>query len=123
MNKLLRVLFLPVLVLPILAIGLCLSSPAATNPTKPAQTSAHVDDAQLESNIRSKLAKSKIGRDGFRFKVSRGIVTWEGSTLIPQHKGAATRMARSSGAVQVINNIQVEDGNKPGTPAKKAYVQ
>ena len=104
-------------------MGLCVSSPAATNPTKPAQVSARVDDSQLESSIRTKLAKSKIGRDGFRFKVSRGIVTWEGSTLIPQHKGAATRMARSSGAVQVIKNIQVADGNKPGTPVKKAYVQ
>jgi hypothetical protein len=77
----------------------------------------------LESNIRTKLAKSKIGKDGFRFKVSRGIVTWEGSTLVPQHKGAATRMARTSGAVQVINNIQVAGGEKPGTPARKAYVQ
>jgi osmotically-inducible protein OsmY len=118
MQKLLRTLFLPVF-----AIGLCFSSGAATNSAKPVQTSLHVDDAQLSANIRNKLAKSKIGKDGFRFKVARGVVTWEGSTLIAQHKGAATRMARTSGAVQVVNNIQVAGGDKPGTPVKKAYVQ
>jgi osmotically-inducible protein OsmY len=118
MQKLLRFLLLPVL-----AMGVCLSSPAATTAAKPALTTAHLDDSHLEANIRTKLAKSKIGKDGFRFKVSRGIVTWEGSTLVPQHKGAATRMARTSGAVQVINNIQVAGGEKPGTPARKAYVQ
>ncbi len=118
MPRLLRFLLLPVL-----AIGVCIPSRAATSTSKPTQTSVRIDDSQLESNIRTKLAKSKIGKDGFRFKVSRGIVTWEGSTLVPQHKGAATRMARTSGAVQVINNIQVAGGEKPGTPARKAYVQ
>jgi hypothetical protein len=119
MQKLIRLLLLP-----ILAIGLGFSAPAPTsNPTARAQSDVHVSDAQLESTIRTKLAKSKIGKDGFRFKVAHGVVTWEGSTQIGQHKGAATRMARSSGAAQVINNIQVAGGNKPGTPMKKAYVQ
>jgi hypothetical protein len=64
-------------------------------------------DAQIDATIRTKLAKSKIGKDGFRFKVARGVVTWEGNTSVIQHKGAATRMAKTAGAVQVVNNIQI----------------
>ena len=86
------------------------------------QSHSPVSDVQLESTIRTKLSKSKIGKDGFRFHVQRGIVTWEGNTLIGQHKGAATRMARTSGAVQVINNIKVSNAGKE-TPLRKAYVQ
>jgi osmotically-inducible protein OsmY len=82
-------------------------------------------DTQLEAAIRAKLAKSKIGKDGFRFHVQHGVVTWEGNTNIAQHKGAATRMARSSGATQIVNNIRVNGagGGKGGTPLRKASVQ
>jgi BON domain len=82
-------------------------------------------DAQIEAIIRTKLAKSKIGKDGFTFRVQRGVVTWEGSTAIMQHKGSATRMARTAGAVQVINNIQVSTAAKVGATSalKKASVQ
>jgi hypothetical protein len=109
-----------------LAIGLANAAPApaASTPAKTvsSQPRAAVSDAQLESTIRTKLAKSKIGKDGFRFHVQRGVVTWEGATAIGQHKGAATRMARTSGAVQVINNIRVSGAGKE-TPLRKAYVQ
>jgi hypothetical protein len=121
MLKLLRLFLLPTF-----AIGLALAAPSSAPTAKtntPTQSGVHVSDAQLESTIRAKLAKSKIGKDGFKFRVARGVVTWEGSTQIPQHKGAATRMARTSGAVDVVNKIQVAGGNKPGTPLKKAYVQ
>ena len=97
---------------------------AASSPAKAAsaQPRVPVSDAQLEAAIRTKLAKSKIGKDGFRFHVQRGVVTWEGNTAIGQHKGAATRMARTSGAVQVINNIRVAGAGKE-TPLRKAYVE
>lgn len=115
------------LLVPIFALGLCLNASRAdarsANPAAHVQPGMHVSDQQIDSTIRAKLSKSKIGKDGFKFKVARGVVTWEGTTLIPQHKGAATRMARTSGAVQVVNNIQVSGGNKPGTPLKKAFVQ
>jgi osmotically-inducible protein OsmY len=120
MSRLTRIFLLPALVL---GLGFSLPVIASSPKTVHIQPGVHVSDSQLESTIQTKLAKSKIGKDGFRFKVSHGIVTWEGSTHIGQHKGAATRMARTSGAVQVINNIQVAGGNKPGTPVKKAYVQ
>ena len=97
---------------------------AATPPAKTTSGQPHlsVSDGQLESTIRTKLLKSKIGKDGFRFHVQRGVVTWEGNTAIGQHKGAATRMARTSGAVQVINNIRVSSAGKE-TPLRKAYVE
>jgi hypothetical protein len=86
--------------------------PAAkgASPTKTAiAPSRHVSDAELERTIRTKLAKSKIGKDGFKAQVKSGVVTWEGNTNVIQHKGAATRMARTSGAVQVVNNIKISD--------------
>jgi hypothetical protein len=83
------------------------------------------NDLQIEATIRAKLAKSKIGKDGFRFHVQRGVVTWEGSTNVVQHKGSATRMARAAGALQVVNNIQISASGKAKAAGnlKKAVVQ
>ena len=69
------------------------------------------------------MAKSKIGKDGFRFKVQRGVVTWEGTTSVMQHKGSATRMAHAAGAIQVVNNIKVEGSGQGFSSLKKAYVK
>ena len=69
---------------------------------------APATDSQIEAKLHDKLAKSVIGKDGFIAKVKAGVVYWEGSTSIAQHKGAATRMAKSSGARRVVNNIQVK---------------
>ena len=82
-------------------------------------------DSQIDATIRAKLAKSKIGKDGFRFKVARGVVTWEGNTSVVQHKGAATRMAKTAGAAQVVNNIQISADAKAKAAAhlKKASVE
>jgi osmotically-inducible protein OsmY len=113
---------LRVILLTFFAVALAFPVPASS-PKVATPAGTHVSDSQLESTIRAKLAKSKIGKDGFKFKVARGIVTWEGSTQVPQHKGAATRMARTAGAVDVVNNIQVAGGNKPGIPLKRATVQ
>jgi len=64
-------------------------------------------DEEIEATIKAKLAKSKIGKDGLQVHVKNGIATWTGSTTVMQHKGAATRMAKTSGATQVVNNIKV----------------
>jgi osmotically-inducible protein OsmY len=115
---------LALFLLPFLAGMLTLPARAGSSAkTVPAQTQSRpaVSDLQLDATLRAKLAKSKIGKDGFRFRVQRGVVTWEGTTSVPQHKGAATRMARTSGALQVVNNIKV--GAKAGAPLRKAYVQ
>jgi BON domain len=98
---------------------------AASAHKSPAVHQAVPADAQIESTIRTKLAKSKIGKDGLRFRVSHGVVTWEGSTNVMQHKGAATRMAHAAGAQQVVNNIQVSAAAKAKAiqKLKKASVQ
>ena len=99
----------------------------ASSNTRPAaiKNTATPSDSQIDATIRAKLAKSKIGKDGFRFKVAHGVVTWEGTTDVVQHKGSATRMARAAGAVQVINNIQVSAAAKAkaGANLKRATVQ
>jgi len=89
----------------------------------PAVSSARFSDFEIEQKIRTKLARSKIGKDGFVPKVHGGVVTWEGHTGVPQHKGAATRMAKTSGAVRVVNNIQITDGARPGQPLRHAQVK
>ena len=102
--------------------GLRAASGPATS-THSAASTARASDNEIEQKLRTKLAKSKIGQDGFVPKVHGGVVTWEGRTNVPQHKGAATRMAKSSGAVRVINNIQISSGSKPGQPLRHAQVK
>src|ERR1700722_9797206 len=67
-------------------------------------------DAEIEATIKAKLSKSKIGKDGFQVHVKDRVATWTGSTKVMQHKGAATRMAKTAGAIQVLKNIKVSDG-------------
>lgn len=109
----------------ILALLLCplaaWSGPYASRSTF-AHTGGHPSDVELEQSLRTKLAKSKIGKDGFQVHVKAGVVTWEGHTSVPQHKGAATRMAHASGAARVVNNIKV-DGAGAGQPVRKAEVK
>jgi hypothetical protein len=82
------------------------STAAAAAPARPT-------DAQIEAAIRVKLAKSKkIGPEKFRFKVQGGVATIEGNTDVVQHKGAATRMAKTAGAIAVNNHIQISDAAK-----------
>jgi hypothetical protein len=89
-------LFLPIpFLLAMLAAPLHATTPSRTVKS---QRAVIPGDAQIEAVIRTKLAKSKIGKDGFTFRVQRGVVTWEGSTNVMQHKGSATRMARTAGA-------------------------
>ena len=70
-------------------------------------------DAQIEAAIRAKLAKSpKLGPEKFQVHVQGGVATLEGKTDVVQHKGTATRMAKSAGALAVNNHIQVSDAAK-----------
>ncbi len=92
----------------------------------------HLSDTQMEGLIRAKLAKSKMAPEGFTVHVHNKVATWEGKTNVIQHKGAATRMAHTAGAVQVVNNIKIgEEARKKaaahmalyrngGQPVKKA---
>ncbi len=92
-------------------IGQTKTTTAPKKPPTPAGTSAQ-EDRQIEATIRAKLAKSKIGKDGLTVRVQGGIAYWEGSTGVVQHKGSATRMAKTAGAKAVVNNIKVSDEAK-----------
>ena len=100
------------------AFGPALLAPVAFEgkapPSKPvpSQGTSSLDDRAIEAAIRAKLAKSKIGKDGFTARVQGGVVYWEGSTGVVQHKGAATRMAKTAGAKRVVNNIKISDDAK-----------
>lgn len=74
-----------------------------------AKTSAPAakSDAEIEREIRARLAKSKIGADGFQVHVQGGVATLEGKTDVIQHKGVATRLAKNAGAIAVKNKIEV----------------
>lgn len=87
--------------------------PAAATPARPT-------DAEIEAAIRVKMAKSKIGADKFRFKVQGGVATIEGKTDIIQHKGTATRMAHTAGAIGVNNHIEISDAAKEKASANLA---
>jgi osmotically-inducible protein OsmY len=84
-----------------------LSLGGISGPLTKSHSQEKFSDAEIEATIKAKLAKSKIGKDGFQVHVKEGIATWTGSTSVMQHKGAATRMAKSAGAIHVMNNIKV----------------
>jgi hypothetical protein len=81
-------------------------SPAASKP-QPKLT-----DSQIEAAIRAKFAASKISADHFTVHVQGGVATLEGRTDVVQHKGTATRMAKTGGATAVNNHIQVSEAGK-----------
>ena len=99
----------------ILALTLlsCSWSLSAGPPLSKSHSEGKFSDAEIEATIKTKLAKSKIGKDGFQVHVKDRVATWTGSTMVMQHKGAATRMAKTAGALQVVNNIKVSDSAGP----------
>lgn len=82
------------------------AAPAARQAGAPKLT-----DAQLETAIRAKFAGSKSSSK-FTVRVQGGVANIEGKTDVVQHKGAATRMAKTAGAVAVTNRVQVSDAGK-----------
>ena len=85
------------------------SGPAGLPARTPARSTGTPgrSDAEIEKNIRARLAKSKISSDKFQVHVQGGVATLEGNTEVLQHKGVATRLAKAGGAVAVINKIQI----------------
>lgn len=94
----------------IASVGLAFS--AAPVKTSPQGQYSAASDAQIDQTLKMKLAKSKIGADHFKYRVQGGVVYWDGKTDVMQHKGAATRMARTAGARAVVNNIQISEAAK-----------
>jgi osmotically-inducible protein OsmY len=104
------------LVLAVAIAGLSQAAPVA----KPNAVAAKLPDAQIERNIRAKFLKSKINADHFTVTVQNGIATIEGKTNVIQHKGVATRLARTGGAQAVQNRIQISEEARAKAAAKLA---
>lgn len=68
-----------------------------------------LSDADLEKVIRARFARSKIAPDKFEVKVQGGVATITGRTDVIQHKGTATRMARTAGARDVRNRVEISE--------------
>jgi osmotically-inducible protein OsmY len=77
-------------------------------------------DSQIERTIRAKFAKSKINAEHFTVSVQNGVAIIEGKTNVIQHKGVATRLAKTGGALAVQNHIQVSEAAKAKAAAKLA---
>jgi osmotically-inducible protein OsmY len=104
--------FLSILLSSVLAFAAAPTKTTNKAAARPGTGISAQSDAVIESTIKAKLAKSKVGKDGFKVRVQGGIAYWEGTTNVVQHKGAATRMAKTAGAKAVVNNIQVSDAAK-----------
>jgi hypothetical protein len=83
--------------------------PATGVTTNRSAAQPKLNDVQLDAVIRAKFAKSKINADKFTVHVQGGVATIDGKTDVIQHKGVATRMCRTAGAVAVNNRVQVSD--------------
>ena len=73
----------------------------------PVAAKPQISDVELEKAIRARFAQSKAGADKFTVHVQGGVATIEGKTDVVQRKSAATRMAKTAGAKQVVNKIEV----------------
>ncbi len=80
--------------------------------TKSTSGQSASNDAAIEKTIRAKLAASKISTNKFEVHVQGGVATLTGRTDVLQHKGTATRLAKTGGASQVVNRIEVSDAAK-----------
>ena len=92
--------------------------PPATAAQKKLTPQPNAADGQILTAIRAKLAKSKVASDRFTVTVQNRVATFEGKTAVMQHKGVATRIAHSSGAVGVQNHIQISEEAKARAVAK-----
>ncbi len=88
--------------------ALVLAALAGPVPAAAASKAApNLTDGQIQNAIRAKFARSKISAERFTVTVKDRIATIEGMTGVVQHKGVATRIARTSGAVAVHNHVQI----------------
>ncbi|MCL4783626.1 MAG: BON domain-containing protein [Bryobacterales bacterium] len=84
------------------------SAPKAARPGEASGKAAPVlSDEALERAIRQRFAKSAIASNGFSVSVAGGVATLRGTARVAQHKGVATRLARSAGARRVRNEIEL----------------
>ena len=105
----------------VVSLAICAVLGAAAAPQSPPKVAAAVaparkampklSDAQIEAAIRAKFAKSKSSST-FTVRVQGGVAHIDGKTDVIQRKAAASRMAKTAGAVAVDNKVQVSEAAK-----------
>jgi len=94
----------------LLLAGVC-PSPAASpsKPATPGTAQPAPSDAEIERDLRMRLGRGKIAADHFQASVRGGVATLTGHTDVIQHKGVATRLAKTAGARRVDNQIRISE--------------
>ena len=78
-------------------------------------------DQTIVQRIQKSFAQSKLRDEHFIVKLDGETVILEGRTRVQQHKGTATRLAKSAGAKTVVNRIEIQPGDSPA-PLRRAVV-
>jgi hypothetical protein len=89
-------------------LATCVLTLHAAVAAKPSKDPA-ASDAAIEQDLRARLARSKISKNNFQVKVQNGTAVITGRTDVIQHKGVATRLAKSAGAKRVDNRIEITE--------------
>ena len=77
-------------------------------------------DAELKKAIEQRFADSAIAVDHFKVDVTEGVARITGKTGVMQHKGVATRLARSMGAKEVKNEVEISEEARQKAAAQLA---
>jgi hypothetical protein len=96
----------------LIAVATLAAQQRGVPPKQPVAAKPQIGDVELDKAIRARFAQSKAGADKFTVRVQGGVATIEGKTDVVQRKSAATRMAKTAGAKQVLNKIEVSQAAK-----------
>src|SRR4051812_39480338 len=77
-------------------------------------------DSAIELDFRARLSRSKLASDGIQIHARGGVATLTGHTSVIQHKGTATRMAKSAGANSVVNKIEISEAARQAAAERLA---
>lgn len=84
----------------------------------PERTTPQWKDTELRKAVEARLARSAIAADHFKVEVTDGAVHITGKTDVMQHKGVATRLARTAGAKEVRNDVEVSQAAREKAAAQ-----
>ena len=106
----------------VVALFLAAALQPAEAPTKaqPKAAALRWKDAELRKTIEDRFARSAIAADHFKVEVTGGVAHITGKTDVMQHKGVATRLARSVGAKEVKNEVEVSEAARQKAAAQLA---
>jgi osmotically-inducible protein OsmY len=95
-----------------ISLAWALLSALAATAAETKKAAPSISDQALQQTIQEKFSKSKAGGGKFTVRVQSGVAYLSGRADVVQHKGAATRMAKTAGAKRVVNNIVVTEAAK-----------